>query len=69
MEVIHFCTDGVLRRPVTVLDPINKNHKSRLVPLKAWEQAVDPAAFLSALHANILFNDGLTVGQPYRRGV
>lgn len=62
MEVIHFCTDGVLRRSVTILDPTNKNHKSRLVPLQAWEQAVDPAAFLSALHANILFDVGLTVG-------
>lgn len=62
MEVIHFCTDGIMRRSFVVLDPVHKNHVSRQIPLQAWEQAVNPSAFLSALHANIQFEDGLTVG-------
>ena len=63
MEFIKFSRDGVLRRSFYAKDPVSGEVVSCLMPLSAWESAVDPRAFLKSLHSGIGFEEGLTVAE------
>ncbi|HEY0213347.1 MAG TPA: hypothetical protein VGC40_07150 [Paenirhodobacter sp.] len=63
MDVIRFCRDGVLRRTFGVDNRHTGESVWRRIPFRVWEDAIDADAFLKALSANVLFEDGLTVGE------
>lgn len=63
---IRFYRDGVLRRHASAYNYETKEHESAFLPVKAWEQAVDPHTFLKSLHSVISFEDGLTVAELFQ---
>lgn len=63
MDTLTFCRDGVLRRNAYAYDHRAKEGVRRSVPLLAWEKAVDGNVFLKSLHADVLFEENLTVGE------
>ncbi len=63
MEVIRFCRDGVLRRSFSIGNRRTDKRISLRVPLRVWENAVDPEVFLKSLNSHVIFDDGLTVGE------
>lgn len=65
MEPIIFSRDGVLRRDFYAYNRLTQERISRVVPLRAWETAVDPDVFTKSLHSPIFFEDGLTVCEMF----
>lgn len=61
MHHLIFCRDGVLRRSFVSREPGTDLVISRHLPLRAWELAVEPMAFLGSLDSRIAFEEGLTV--------
>lgn len=63
MGTLHFCRDGILRRTFERYERATRTHHDALVPLRAYERVIDRDVFLKSLHSQIIFEDGLTVGE------
>jgi|GEM_PF-6794260 len=68
MNTLHFCRDGTLRRTFPTRVPEEADDfrlDIKLIALQAWEESADHGIFLKSLHDDIMFEDGLTVGEVF----
>lgn len=63
MANLIFSRDGVLRLRFFAHDRLGSEHISRLIPLRAWEAAVDERILLKSLNSDIVLEEGITVGE------